>query len=105
MAVVESTSQSTFRKDMDEKRTKYARTKTATCIIVGMERKAGAGGENVTRGSAEPFPGQCVENTVKGSGENAEPRESRERERKKFLRGFYYRRAVLGREVADCAIY
>lgn len=65
---------------MDEKWSACARAGIATCIILHRERTKGNGKGKMIVGSGKPFSGQRMDCTVGSAKENAEPRESTERE-------------------------
>lgn len=64
----------------------------------------GRGERKVVVGSAEPLYGHRVEGMVERARESAEPRESRQGEKKTYLHGFYYRRVSRNSKGVDCAI-
>lgn len=55
-------------------------------------------------GTAETFCGQCVEEMVKSTTENAEPQECQQGEKKMGLHGFYQGCVFRGNEMAYCAV-
>lgn len=85
MAVVDATSESTFREDVNEKWSKYARTGTATYTTVYMRETEIRGEGKLIVGSAEQFHESLVKGMVRSARENAEARESLQEVRKTGL--------------------
>lgn len=67
IAVAEVRSRSTYWEDTDQKRNKYARTGTATYIILHRRGTEGSGKGQIIVGSAELFPAQRVGNIVESA--------------------------------------
>lgn len=104
MAVVGVTSQSTYREDMDEEWSEYARTRIATYVTVhrGMTGDSEEGKAIV--GLVEPFFGKRVEDMVESTRENAKLRECRQEGINTHPNGFYYKRVVRVNALVDCTI-
>lgn len=82
----------------------YARTGTATSVVVRRKRTGGSGERKVIVGSAQPYSRQGAKNMIASARENAEQRKSRQRRRKTCLYRFYYRRVYLRDEVVERAV-
>lgn len=75
MAVVEATSLYTYREDMGKNCKEYARTETATYIIVHWTRTPGSRERMETMGSLEAPCRLGVEGIIRSARKNSEPRE------------------------------
>lgn len=104
MAAVKATIRSTYREETSESWNEFARTATATNIIVHRRGTGESGERKVVLGSAESNLEQDVDDMVGSATNNAEPRKCGQRGRNTCLGEFYYRRGFRGNEAVDCAI-
>lgn len=106
MAVVRVTSRSTYRDEVDELWSEYARTRIATYTVMHRSDAGGRVERKVIADSAEPFCKQRVENTVRNARENAGRRTCQQSGGRTCLHGFYHtcRRVFRGSEVVNCAV-